>query len=66
VERFAVYTVVAGREYTIELYAREGELDKYRPYLLAVAAGMKFLQAGAAQPQQPKTPKPNAEYEEEL
>ncbi len=43
VERHLLDTVVAGRKYTIELQAREGDLDTYRRHLFTVAAGIKFL-----------------------
>jgi hypothetical protein len=54
VDRLLLDTVVAGRKYTIELQTRDGELDEYRPYLFAVAAGVKFLEAGSTEePLQP-------------
>lgn len=42
VDRLFLDTVVAGRKYTIELRTRQGTVDQYRPYLLAVAKGIKF------------------------
>ena len=50
IERQFVETVVAGRKYTLELRARKGTLDEYRPHLLAVANGIKFLKAETAKP----------------
>jgi len=47
VERLLMETVVAGRKYTVELRTRTGDIEKYRPHLLAVAAGLKFLKGGA-------------------
>jgi len=49
VERLILQTVVAGRKYTIELRTREGELNDYRRPLYAVAAGIKFHEAGTAE-----------------
>lgn len=43
VERLLLDTVVGGRKYTVELQARQGDLETYRPCLFAVAAGIKFL-----------------------
>jgi hypothetical protein len=42
VDRLFLDTVVAGRRYTIELRTRQGAVNQYRPYLLAVAKGVKF------------------------
>jgi hypothetical protein len=53
VERLLLDTVVAGRRYTAELQTREGELETYRGYLLAVAGGMKFLRPAPAGQSQP-------------
>jgi len=47
-DRLLLETVASGRQYTVELRARDGELDKYRPYVLAVAGGLKFLKPDAA------------------
>jgi len=73
VERLLMETVVAGRKYTIELRTRKGAAQRFRPYLLAVAGGITFLEAEAAQPEEkpPAKPDPKAlesevEYEEEL
>jgi hypothetical protein len=44
-ERLFLVTVVAGREYTIELRTYVGSLAKRRPEALAVAAKMKVLTA---------------------
>jgi len=55
VERFFLSTVVAGRKYTLELQTREGTLSTTRPSLMAVAKGIKFLDADA--PGQPAEPK---------
>jgi hypothetical protein len=55
-ERLFLVTVVAGREYTIELRAHVGSLAKRRPEALAVAGNMRFLtanppaEAGASAP----------------
>jgi hypothetical protein len=38
-------TVVAGRKYRIELRSEEGSLEEDEPYLLALAGGIRFLQA---------------------
>jgi hypothetical protein len=46
VERLLLESVVAGRKYTIELQTRDGDLERYEPYLLAVAAGVRFLEGG--------------------
>jgi hypothetical protein len=43
VDRLLLETVVAGRKYTLELQTRDGDLERYRGYLFAVAAGIKFL-----------------------
>jgi hypothetical protein len=48
-ERLFLETVVAGRKYGFELRTRTGTVEKFRPYLLAVAAGARFLQAETAQ-----------------
>lgn len=55
-ERQFVETVVAGRKYTVELRAREGDSKKYRPYLLAAAGGIKFLEPTEAEPPGEKPP----------
>ena len=44
VDRLFVETVVAGRKYAIELWALRGTLKRYRPYLMATAAGIEFLE----------------------
>jgi len=59
VDRLFFETVVSGRKYSFELRTLKGSLPKFRPYLLAVVAGAKFLDAGAAgQPgvEPPQTP----------
>jgi len=43
VERLFLETVVSGRKYCIELRARSGDLETYRPHLLAVVEGIEFL-----------------------
>ena len=62
VERLLLDTVVAGRKYTIELQTREGDLDRYRPHLFAVAAGIKFLEPESGD----KSRQPDAGTELEL
>ncbi len=47
VERIFLETVVAGRMYTFELRTLPDETAACRPYLMAVAAGAVFLEAGA-------------------
>jgi len=42
-DRLLMETVVGRRKYLLELRASEGTLEEYRPALLAVAGGMKFL-----------------------
>jgi len=49
VDRLFFETVVSGRKYNFELRTLKGSLPKFRPYLLAVVAGVKFLDIGAAQ-----------------
>lgn len=51
VDRLFMETVVAGRKYSIELRAVQGTVRKFRPHLLAVAGGIKFLKA-AAEPEE--------------
>lgn len=46
-ERCFLETVHAGRRYQLELRTRAGSLHRFRPYLYAVAGGMKF---GVAEP----------------
>ncbi|MBX9787898.1 MAG: hypothetical protein K2Y37_03205 [Pirellulales bacterium] len=41
-ERCFLETVQAGRRYQLEMRTRAGSLHRFRPYLYAVAAGMKF------------------------
>jgi hypothetical protein len=41
-ERCFLETVHAGRRYQLEMRIRAGSLHRFRPYLYAVAAGMKF------------------------
>ena len=47
-------TVVAGRKYYVELRTEEGSLERDEPYLLALAGGIKFLQAESHE--EPKEP----------
>jgi hypothetical protein len=67
VERLIVETVAAGRKYTIELRTRERDLDEYRPCLLAVAGGIRFVETDTAEPpEKPTEPATDLEYEDEL
>jgi hypothetical protein len=50
-DRLLLVTVVDGREYTLELRARDGELDESRERLFAVAHGAKFLKAASLAPE---------------
>ncbi len=50
-ERCFLETVHAGRRYQLEMRTRAGSLHRFRPYLYAVAQGMKFGTAsGTAEP----------------
>jgi len=49
VDRLFFETVVSGRKYNFELRTLKGTVGKYRPYLLAVVGGVKFLDSGTAQ-----------------
>ena len=49
VDRLFFETVVSGRKYNFELRTLKGSVSKYRPYLLAVVGGVKFLDSGAGQ-----------------
>jgi hypothetical protein len=50
-ERCFLETVHAGRRYQLELRTRAGSLHRFRPYLYAVANGMKFgTTSGPAEP----------------
>jgi hypothetical protein len=42
-----VETVADGQRYTLELRDNDGSVEKYRPHLFAVAAGMEFTKGGA-------------------
>jgi len=53
VDRLFFETVVSGRKYSFELRALKGSLPRFRPYLLAVVAGVKFLDTGAEPPETP-------------
>jgi len=46
-KRLFIETVAAGRKYTFELRARTGTLSESRPYLMAVVAGVRFLDTQA-------------------
>jgi hypothetical protein len=51
IDLLRIDTAVEGRQYTVELRAREGEVDDSRRELYAVAGGLKFPEAaGQAQP----------------
>ncbi|MHC4176417.1 MAG: hypothetical protein ACYSWU_02860 [Planctomycetota bacterium] len=65
VERLLLDTVVAGRKYTIELRTRDGDLDRFQPYLFAVAAGIKFLQPESGGESQQPDAGSNSEPSEE-
>ncbi len=65
VERLLLDTVAGGRRYTIELQTREGDLDTYRPQLLAVAAGIKFLQPNSRHPPSQPDTEPQADLIQE-
>jgi hypothetical protein len=47
-ERCFLETVYSGRRYQLEMRTRAGSLHRFRPYLYAVAAGMKFGPAAAS------------------
>jgi len=50
-ERCFLETVYSGRRYQLEMRTRAGSLHRFRPYLYAVAQGMKFGAAsGTAEP----------------
>jgi len=53
-ERMFLDTVVAGRKYNLELRTPEGTIDKYKPYLLAVAGGTQFHEAAEPQTAEPQ------------
>ena len=56
-ERLFIETVAEGRKYTFELRAHTGTLSESRPYLLAVVAGVRFLdiQAVDRPPEEPSS-----------
>ena len=56
VDRLFVETVVAGRKYSIELWALRGTLKKFRPYLMATAAGIDFPESEQPESEQPERP----------
>ncbi|MGD9645491.1 MAG: hypothetical protein AB7U73_07250 [Pirellulales bacterium] len=72
-ERCFLETVQAGRRYQLEMRTRAGSLFRFRPYIYAVAAGMKFGPESAAPsgeettesepdaPTEPAEPKPSDE-----
>ena len=64
-DRLFLETVAAGRKYTIELRTRTGTIDKYRPYVHAVAGGIEFLAANPEPPDADKPPEPAKEESED-
>lgn len=66
VEQRFIETVVAGRKYKIELQARRGTLERYRPHLHAVAGGIKFLKADTAEPPEDASGKEKSEKEKAI
>jgi len=58
-DRLIVETAADGRKYRFELRVRDGAVDKYQPYVLAVASGTKYLKADRGQP----APPPKVEVE---
>lgn len=54
VDRRILETVVGNRKYSFELLALDGTVEKYWPHLLAVAAGVEYVKAGAEAPPKEK------------
>ncbi len=55
IERLFFETVVVGRKVTVELQTYTGTVDKYRPYVMAVAGAIEFLETDTPEPAE-KTP----------